>query len=82
MKEEEKKMYDKAIYDVMNYLAEDYINHSSQLSRSDEAENEQIYEMIQDIEDNFIKNNPPAGSTQPISEEEWQRRAYGGLQDF
>ena len=56
MTKKEEKIYNQAIYDVMDLISEDFINHSSQISRSDELENEYILECVEYIGDHLLKN--------------------------
>lgn len=56
MTNEEEKIYNHAIYDVMDYLGDFYTSQGSSLSRSDELENDNIYAMVQDIGDTLLKN--------------------------
>ena len=58
---EEEKIWNLAIYAVMDLIGDDYINQSQNLSRQDELANEELLEMAQYIGDTLLKNPDTTG---------------------
>lgn len=51
----QQKTYNKAIFDVVDLIHNDFKNHSSYLSRGDEDKNQEFEEMIVYILKNLVK---------------------------